>query len=185
MIDMHQQFELVTSIGGFDQEEAAAKGIVILESRNDLQLSLALSEQSRAVKRLVSTMIDSIHAPELRDQFGRNMLLEEAFANQMIHGNQGDPTLQSTVVLTVQRETSVTSSSVSCILRLDDHSPPFSIQDVPDPTDTDNLERSTGRGLKLMRELGHATITQVQLGNEGKTMIYTWQEQSRTLPSAS
>lgn len=78
-----------------------------------------------------------------RDLFGVKLALEEAIVNAIKHGNQFDP--DKTVHILCE----VTTEQVSIVI--EDQGPGFDPSDVPDPTDEENLDKPSGRGLMLMR----------------------------------
>jgi hypothetical protein len=175
---MLYRFTLQSSVGGFELEEVSLMEHVVIEDRGNLRVPLPFREQIQHVRRACIAFLDSLHHPITQHQFGRNMMMEESFANLEIHGNQGNATLLSGIRLTVDQCRDALEGYLSCVLQLDDHSPCFDTGKVPDPSDEPNLERPTGRGLLLIREIGHATILQTPRPG-GKTMIYSWKENSR------
>jgi serine/threonine-protein kinase RsbW len=76
-----------------------------------------------------------------------NMLisLTEAVTNAMLHGNRGDRT--KTVSISLQRHHNALS------VRVSDQGSGFDIEQVPDPTSPECLDKCGGRGLFLMRQL--------------------------------
>lgn len=78
-----------------------------------------------------------------RDVFGMRLALEEAVVNAMKHGNGLDPAKQVHIHCEITRELAR--------VRVSDEGPGFDPGDVPDPTEEDNLEKPSGRGLMLMR----------------------------------
>lgn len=69
----------------------------------------------------------------------------EALANAMIYGNGRDPAKR------VRVEVDIDAARVSLVVR--DEGEGFDPADVPDPTLPENLERTGGRGIFLIREL--------------------------------
>ena len=78
-----------------------------------------------------------------RDLFGIHLALEEALVNAVKHGNRGDRSKQ------VQVECELYPTCVK--LQIYDEGPGFNAAEVVDPCADENLERSGGRGLLLMR----------------------------------
>ena len=78
-----------------------------------------------------------------RELFGMRLALEEGIVNAIKHGNGLDPGKS------VQIECRVDEERV--IVVIEDEGPGFDPSDVPDPTEEDNLEKPSGRGLMLMR----------------------------------
>jgi serine/threonine-protein kinase RsbW len=77
------------------------------------------------------------------DLFGVRLALEEAIVNAIKHGNGFDPAKSVTIDCKLSH----------CLLRveIEDDGEGFDPADVPDPTDPENLENPSGRGLMLMR----------------------------------
>jgi len=77
------------------------------------------------------------------DIFSIRLALEEALINAIKHGNQLDPTKK--VAISYRLHDSRFEVQIS------DEGPGFDPDEVPDPTEVENLERPCGRGLMLMR----------------------------------
>lgn len=77
------------------------------------------------------------------DLFGVHLALEEAIVNAIKHGNGFDPDKSVTIDCRLSDD----------LLRveIEDQGEGFVLEDVPDPTDPENLENPSGRGLMLMR----------------------------------
>ena len=75
--------------------------------------------------------------------FAVRLAMEEAIANGFRHGNEGDP--RKTVKIT--HAISPSDLQVS----IEDEGSGFDPEAVPDPTEDENLEIPSGRGLMLMR----------------------------------
>ena len=73
------------------------------------------------------------------------MAIDEAVINAMEHGNQGDQDK------TVEIETEVSSQRL--LVRIKDQGEGYDPDQVPDPTDPDNLASNRGRGLFLIRAI--------------------------------
>lgn len=78
-----------------------------------------------------------------RDVFGVRLALEEALVNAIKHGNRMDPEKY------VQIDWTLSDSGVHIVI--EDEGEGFNVQDVPDPTDDENLDKPGGRGIMLMR----------------------------------
>src|SRR5262245_45384500 len=99
------------------------------------------SETSRVTEAVVAAMAAASY-PET-DQFAVRLALEEAVVNGVKHGHRGDPTKRVRVRYHVGAE--------RVVAVVQDQGPGFDPSQVPDPLDLDNLEKSSGRGLLLMR----------------------------------
>jgi serine/threonine-protein kinase RsbW len=89
------------------------------------------------------------------DVFGVHLAIEEALVNAIKHGNRKDPTKMVEVVCRVSRD--------RVQIRITDEGDGFDPEAVPDPTDEENLEIPSGRGLMLMR----CYMTAVQFNERG------------------
>jgi serine/threonine-protein kinase RsbW len=78
-----------------------------------------------------------------KDVFGVRLALEEALVNSVKHGHRNDPTRRVSLRYKVVPD--------CALVEVEDEGPGFDPRQVPDPTDPDNLERPSGRGLLLMR----------------------------------
>lgn len=90
------------------------------------------------------------------DVFGIHLAVEEAIVNAIKHGNQDDPSKFVEVTIDISRD--------RMRIQVTDQGRGFNPADVPDPTDDENLELPSGRGLMLMRSfMSHVEYN--QLGN--------------------
>ncbi len=79
--------------------------------------------------------------------FGVHLAVEEAVVNAIRHGNKEDAAKRVQLLCKICHER----------LRIEvaDEGPGFNPADVPDPTENDNLEVPSGRGIMLMRNFMH------------------------------
>ena len=75
--------------------------------------------------------------------FGIDMAVREAVTNAVLHGNRQDE--NKTVELVLKSLPDAVEISVH------DQGPGFNPEDVPDPTATENLLKTSGRGIFFMR----------------------------------
>lgn len=96
-------------------------------------------------KQVVDSLLAQLGAHEWpeHDVFGIHLAFEEALVNAIKHGNQDDPEKFVHVVLKISRE--------KVRIEVTDQGQGFNPNEVPDPTDDDNLDLPSGRGLMLMR----------------------------------
>jgi serine/threonine-protein kinase RsbW len=107
-----------------------------------------------AVQERILGLIESVPFDD-RDVFGIRLALEEAIVNAIKHGNGMDPDK------TVRISCRVTQESVR--VEVEDEGEGFVIEEVPDPTADENLERPCGRGIMLMR----AFMTEISFNSRG------------------
>ncbi|MHB0960896.1 MAG: ATP-binding protein [Pirellulaceae bacterium] len=92
------------------------------------------------------------------DVFGVHLAIEEALVNAIKHGNRKDPTKMVEVVCRMSHE--------RVQIRISDEGEGFDPEAVPDPTDEENLEIPSGRGLMLMR----CYMTSVEFNKRGNAV---------------
>lgn len=80
---------------------------------------------------------------EDKDIFGMRLALEEGIVNAIKHGNRMDPDKQ--VFITCQIDETLVE------VKIKDEGEGFVPEEVPDPTDDENLEKPCGRGIMLMK----------------------------------
>jgi serine/threonine-protein kinase RsbW len=100
-----------------------------------------VAELAELIDDITATMKKAAYPS--RDVFGVRMALEEAGVNAIKHGHRGDPTKRVWIAYQVTPE--------QVLLEVEDEGPGFDPSQVPDPLAEENLERSSGRGLHLMR----------------------------------
>lgn len=99
----------------------------------------------------------SIRSCHEKDLFGIRLALEEALVNAVKHGNEMDPSKKVFV------EYTIADDRFEILIR--DEGKGYDPEEVPDPTAVENVERSCGRGLMLMRYY-MTTVDHNEKGNE-------------------
>ena len=101
------------------------------------------TEAGQALLERIVGKVETIESFSMKDAFGIRLALDEAIVNAIKHGNGFSP--DKTV-------------RVNCLIEddlfrveIEDQGPGFCLEDVPDPTDEENLERPCGRGIMLMK----------------------------------
>jgi serine/threonine-protein kinase RsbW len=93
-----------------------------------------------------------------KEIFGIRLALEEALINAIKHGNQMDHGKKVHIAYHVRAD--------RFEIEITDEGLGFDPEDVPDPTAPENLERSCGRGLMLMRHY----MCEVNYSRRGNTV---------------
>lgn len=93
-----------------------------------------------------------------RDVFGVRLALEEGIVNAIKHGNRMDKSKS------VRINCHITSERVQ--VTIEDEGPGFTIEDVPDPTADENLEKPCGRGIMLMK----AFMNVIEYNDQGNVL---------------
>ena len=107
------------------------------------------SENIIVVERLINALCDK-HAIH-EDQYGNLLIaLTEAVNNAIMHGNSSDPNKNVTV------EYHSGENTIEFMVK--DEGSGFDFENLPDPTDPKNIEKPTGRGVFLMRNLADEVV---------------------------
>lgn len=107
--------------------------------------SSRIPSESHAGKRIVDDVLQQLARLEWPDceVFGIHLAMEEAIVNAIKHGNQDDPSKFVEVSIQIGKE--------NFRIQITDEGSGFNPSEVPDPTEDENLELPSGRGLMLMR----------------------------------
>jgi anti-sigma regulatory factor (Ser/Thr protein kinase) len=99
--------------------------------------------------------------PAPRTRFRLCTVVAEAVTNAMLYGNENDPTRRVTVEIAVHPE--------HVVIGVTDEGEGFDPEIFPDPTTDEALERTTGRGLYMIRQLAD----HVAFNDRGNTIWMT------------
>jgi serine/threonine-protein kinase RsbW len=136
-----------------------------------VRIPSSTTEGQKVQERIISRL-EAIGFPA-RGIFGVRLALEEALVNAIKHGNGLDPNKHVSVVCQISQE------KVRVII--EDEGAGFRLQDVPDPTDDENLEKPCGRGIMLMR----AFLSVVEYNERGNRVILEKHRNDDAAPSLS
>lgn len=102
------------------------------------------AENLNKVEELINRVCKDLDVTE--DYYGNILIsLTEAVNNAIHHGNKSNP--NKSVEISVSSEGQIIEFSV------EDEGPGFDFDNLPDPTDPQNIEKPHGRGVFLMRNL--------------------------------
>jgi serine/threonine-protein kinase RsbW len=106
---------------------------------------LKILHSSHEIVALLDDLLEEMQAAGYsnKEMFGVRLALEEALVNAIKHGHHHDPSKS------VSFRYQLTAGSL--LVEIQDEGPGFCPEDVPDPLAPENWERSSGRGLLLMR----------------------------------
>lgn len=109
------------------------------------ELDDAIASETGAGRQLLETVLDQLGQHEWgeHDQFCVHLALEEALINAIRHGNRSDLSKRVFVRCKI--------STRKFWVEVQDEGPGFDPMDIPDPTEDENIEIPSGRGLMLMR----------------------------------
>ena len=110
---------------------------------------------------LIAEMLAALqlHGWSVDDRFGIQMAMEEAVINAIKHGNGCDPT--KAVDISIGFDDQKFEATIS------DYGSGFDPDGVPDPTADENLGKTCGRGVMLMKNFVDS-VTYNDCGNEVK-----------------
>jgi serine/threonine-protein kinase RsbW len=114
-------------------------------------------EMERVLEGVAAAMRGQSYSP--RDVFAMRLAMEEALVNAIRHGHHYDPSKQVSVRHLVGAE--------RVLVVVTDQGTGFDPHQVPDPLAPENLERSSGRGLLLMR----AYLSWLRYNRSGNSVV--------------
>lgn len=122
--------------------------------------SLQLPSNSESVAVLENFIDDLVQRLEIGEDVYANLMtcLNEALTNAIYHGNKQDPNKKVYVNLDV-------ILNKRLVFTVTDEGEGFDFNNIPDPTDLENLEKLTGRGVFIMKRLADQCIFNTR-GNE-------------------
>ena len=111
----------------------------------DQTTRLVLPSHIEAVADAAATVNDFMRNCGVSDEsaFGIEMAVREAVTNAMVHGNQEDEAKSVEVIFNCHEN--------ELEVEIRDQGEGFDPAHVPDPTDPENLMKTSGRGIFLMR----------------------------------
>ena len=105
------------------------------------------TETAREVQERIIGLMEQ-NAWPMRECFGVRLALEEAMVNAIKHGNRMEPDKQVFIACELTAE--------EIMVVIEDQGEGFKPEDVPDPTEDENLENPGGRGIMLIRSFMNA-----------------------------
>ena len=125
------------------------------------QFEAQISSNFEAGQEITERIMTSVGSAGFhsREQFGIRLAVDEAVTNAIKHGNQFHPKK------TVRVDFRLDQRGVR--IEIEDQGMGFRLEEVPDPTADENLERPSGRGLMLMREF----MTRIEFNAKGNRVV--------------
>lgn len=126
----------------------------------DKEYTISIASEPANISE-VEALIDQIREENnIKDEVFGNLMISmtEAVNNAITHGNLEDAAKQ--VIVSAE----LTSDTIK--LKVQDQGAGFDFNNLPDPTDPENLEKVTGRGVFLMRQLSD----ELEYSNGGNTV---------------
>jgi len=120
------------------------------------------SENLALVEKLIDEVCEAYNIGE--DNYGNILIaLTEAVNNAILHGNKGNPEKNVDI--------SFDSGKDWIKFMVKDEGPGFDHSQLPDPTAPENIEKPSGRGIFLMRNLAD----KVEFFDDGRTVSLNFQ----------
>ncbi len=128
-------------------------------SRSDLS-TLQLASELESLNRLDKFMEDVQKKYVLDDDTFARMLTctNEACINAIVHGNKSDKKLRVYINLELNRDGFL-------VIQIGDEGQGFDYENVADPTTTENREKTSGRGIYIIRKLADRCLFN-SIGNQ-------------------
>jgi serine/threonine-protein kinase RsbW len=115
--------------------------LVVTEQTTELILPSRIEAVAEAAAAAAKFLSSAGFGEE--DAFGIDMAVREAVTNAVLHGNRQDE--QKTVEITFN------ASPTALEVTVRDRGEGFDLESVPDPTDSQNVLKTSGRGIFFMR----------------------------------
>ena len=126
-----------------------------------MKIKTFIENDSHLLKEISREVIDELRSLGTHEGliFDIQVAMEEALRNAMIHGNKFDP----------QKKVSVEAEVVGGKVRVcvEDEGAGFVSSNVPDPTDEENILKTSGRGVYMINHL----MDEVKYENGGRRVV--------------
>jgi serine/threonine-protein kinase RsbW len=128
-----------------------------------ISVKLVISSQVRLIDLVhsASEKMAEVAGFDADEALNVGLAVREAVINAIVHGNQQDPELNVDVTLT--------SGEQGLVASVRDYGRGFDPQETPDPTSNNNLLKTSGRGLLLIR----AFVDEVEFSKKSTGMEIT------------
>jgi serine/threonine-protein kinase RsbW len=133
----------------------------VFTGKDNVEISKRIDNDSHLLKEVSREVTDELRVLGAKESliFDIRVAMEEALRNAMIHGNKMDPGKK------VKFEARVSGENI--MITIEDEGKGFEPVKVPDPTDEDNILKTSGRGVYLIKHL----MDEVKYENGGRRVI--------------
>ncbi len=107
------------------------------------------TNEARELQERIIGLMEQNEWP-MRECFGVRLALEEAMVNAIKHGNRMEPDKQVYIAC------ELTAEEITIVI--EDQGEGFKPEEVPDPTEDENLENPGGRGIMLIRSFMNGVV---------------------------
>ena len=136
----------------------------------EITIASDTSEGQAVQERIIGILEEQSYSPH--DVFGVRLALEEALVNAIKHGNGMDPDKTVRISCNIQDD--------KVRIEIEDQGAGFQMEDVPDPTLDENLERPCGRGIMLIK----AFMNVVEYNEVGNCVVLEKHREEQTQEDA-
>jgi len=111
----------------------------------DWKYDQQIPSEPNVCANIVGILLDQLDRTKWnnKDTFGIHMAMEEAVMNAIHHGNNCSPEKYVHIVIDICKE--------KFYAKITDQGAGFDPEQIPDPTAEENLEKTSGRGVMLMK----------------------------------
>ena len=131
------------------------------------------TSEAQEVQEQIIALLEQ-HEYAMRDVFSMRLAIEEAIVNAIKHGNKRDVNKKVHVAWSVSRD--------RVAVAVEDEGPGFKLDEVPDCTADENLDKPSGRGIMLMRNF----LSSIEYNEKGNrvTLVKERDAESDGAPTA-
>jgi serine/threonine-protein kinase RsbW len=111
----------------------------------DWKFDKSIPSEPDCCAKIIHVVLDQLEKNEWsnKDTFGIHMAMEEAIMNAIHHGNHCAPDKDVKILIEISRD--------RFYAKVTDQGCGFDPAKVPDPTEEENLEKTSGRGVMLIK----------------------------------
>lgn len=133
------------------------------------EFEITIPSETAAGHEVQERIVQSLEALRFssREVFGVRLALEEALVNAIKHGNRMDPNKSVRIACQISPD--------RVRIEIEDEGSGFRLEDVPDPTADENLERPCGRGIMLMRSF----MSLIEYNEQGNRVLLEKHRESK------
>lgn len=129
--------------------------------KDNVDIAKRIDNDSHLLKEVSREVTDELRGRGAKESliFDIRVAMEEALRNAMIHGNKMDPGKK------VKFEARISGENIR--ISIEDEGKGFEPKEVPDPTNEENILKTSGRGVYMMKHL----MDEVKYENGGRRVI--------------
>lgn len=136
-------------------------GIFVTMERTRQTKCLRVPSETQYIRKVAAELVDFVHRSTNIEDDHLTLVLSEALANSIIHGNKKNPRKKVSAKVTIQPD--------RLVFKIADEGKGFDYRNLPDPRIKENLLKESGRGNFLI----HFFMDEVRFNKSGNqiTMV--------------